>query len=35
MTPDMEQAAALVTSGAIIDAVGGEALPLVAEEALS
>jgi histidine ammonia-lyase len=35
MSPDMEQAAALVTSGAIIDAVGGEALPLVAEEALS
>jgi histidine ammonia-lyase len=35
MAPDMEQAAALVTSGALVDAVGGDVLPLVAEEALS
>ncbi len=35
MTPDMEQAAALVMSDALADAVGGDILPLVAEEVLS
>jgi histidine ammonia-lyase len=32
MAPDMEQATLLVTSGALADAVGGDVLPLVAEE---
>ncbi len=35
MAPEMEQAAALVMSGALADAIGGDILPLVAEEALS
>jgi histidine ammonia-lyase len=35
MSPDMEQAAALVMSDALADAVGGDILPLVAEEVLS
>jgi histidine ammonia-lyase len=33
MAPDMEQATMLVASGALAEAVGGDVLPLVAEEA--
>ena len=34
MAPDMEQATALVASDALANAVGGDVLPLVAEEAV-
>jgi histidine ammonia-lyase len=33
MAPDMELATMLVASGALAEAVGGDVLPLVAEEA--
>jgi histidine ammonia-lyase len=33
MAPEMEVATALVASGALADAVGGDVLPLVTDEA--
>jgi histidine ammonia-lyase len=33
MTPDMRQATGLVASGALVDATGGDVLPLVTDEA--
>jgi hypothetical protein len=33
MAPDMRQATELVASGALVDAAGGDRLPLVTDEA--